>query len=232
LEEEYFVGEENKHRIQNENGCSILGYTEYRLPDGNLVRAHPNFRSEGPFYDWCIIPDPNDEYDYAVQHLIQNKRKVPDHFLRCPRLSKVEEKWGVNHLPSRVLAFYKHPETDTAMALVLPCRPWMYINENKSSTITEHWNVQSELRQFEMGTDGKLMEIDDIQNPRKSWTNRENRYVPMYHLVEVDKIKEVVFGIQENGPFSTCWKNDGGNVIIVSDRYTSWGNEFEDFTDD
>jgi hypothetical protein len=138
----------------------------------------------------------------------------------------------VNHLPSRVLAFYKHPETDTAMALVLPCRPWMYINENKSSTITEHWNVQSELRQFEMGTDGKLMEIDDIQNPRKSWTNRENRYVPMYHLVEVDKIKEVVFGIQENGPFSTCWKNDGGNVIIVSDRYTSWGNEFEDFTDD
>jgi hypothetical protein len=54
----------------------------------------------------------------------------------------------------------------------------------------------------------------------------------MYHLVEADKIREVVFGIQENGPFSMCWKHDGGNVIIVSDRYTSWGNEFEDFTDD
>jgi hypothetical protein len=81
--------------------------------------------------------------------------------------------------------------------------------------------------------DGKLMEIDDIQNPRKSCRrNRENRYVPMYHLVEADKIREVVFGIQENGPFSTCWKTDGGNVIIVSDRNTSWGNKFEDFTDD
>jgi hypothetical protein len=74
LEEEYFVGEENKHRIQNENGCSIFGYTEYRLPNGNIVQAHPNFRSEGPFYDWCIIPDPNNEYDYAVQHLIQHYR--------------------------------------------------------------------------------------------------------------------------------------------------------------
>jgi hypothetical protein len=142
----------------------------------------------------------------------------------------------MNHLPSRVLAFYKHPETGIAMALVLPCRPWMYINENKSSTITKHWNVQSELRPFEMGTDGKLMEIidddDDDQNMRKSSTNRECRYVPMYHLVEAEQIREVVFGIQENGPFSTCWKNDGGNVIIVTDRYTSWGNEFEDFTDD
>jgi hypothetical protein len=27
LEEKYFVGEENQHRIQNESGCSILGYT-------------------------------------------------------------------------------------------------------------------------------------------------------------------------------------------------------------
>jgi hypothetical protein len=119
LEEEYFVGEENKHRIRNESG-----YTEYRLPNRNIVRAHPNFPSEGPFYDWCIIPNPNDEYDYAVQHLIQNKRKFPDHFLRCPRLSKVKEKWGMNHLPSHVVAFYKHPETGMAMALVLPCRPW------------------------------------------------------------------------------------------------------------
>jgi hypothetical protein len=80
----------------------------------------------------------------------------------------------VNHLPSHVLAFYKHPDTGMAMELVLPCRPWMYMNENKSSTITEHWNVQSELRQFEMGTDGKLMEIDDNQNPRKYCRNREN----------------------------------------------------------
>jgi hypothetical protein len=90
------------------------------------------------------------------------------------------------------------------------------------------------MRNFEMGTDGKLMEIidEDCQNPRKSSTKRENRYVPIYHLVQAEKIREVMFGIQENGPFSTCWKIDGGNVIIVSDRYTSWGNEFEDFTDD
>jgi hypothetical protein len=108
----------------------------------------------------------------------------------------------------------------------------MYINENKSSTITEHWNVQSDLRAFEMGTDGKLMEIDDSQNSGKPSTSRKSRFVSMYHLVEADQIREVVFGIQENGPFSKCWKNDGGNVIIVSDRYTSWGNKFEDFTDD
>jgi hypothetical protein len=38
-----------------------------------------------------------------------------------------------------------------------------------------------------MGTDGKLMEIDDNQNPRKYCRNRENWYVPMYHLVEADK---------------------------------------------
>jgi hypothetical protein len=82
---------------------------------------------------------------------------------------KVEEKWGMNHLPCHVLALYKHPETG------------IDINENKSSTITEHWNVQSDLRAFEMGTDGKLMEIDDRQNSSKPSTSRESRFVSMYH---------------------------------------------------
>jgi hypothetical protein len=76
------------------------------------------------------------------------------------------------------------------------------------------------MREFEMGTGMKLMEIDDSQNLPRHSTSQELCYIPIYHLVESDQIREVAFWIQENGPFSTCWKNNGGNVFIVSDRYT------------
>jgi hypothetical protein len=65
--QEYIEGEENEEIIAAQDVC-ILGYTEYQLPDGCLVRAHPNYRSEGPFYDWCIVRDPNDGHDIGTQH--------------------------------------------------------------------------------------------------------------------------------------------------------------------
>jgi hypothetical protein len=231
FEEEFLFGPDNLHRLESIGTCTILGFTEYRLPNGQIVRAHPNYRSEGPFYDWCVIPDPNQGKDYAVRHL-DSKRPLPEHLRRSEMLSRVEEKWGINHVPCRVLAFFKHPETATAMALVLPCRPWMNMNEKKTSTITEHWNVQCELRPFVRDEDGKLQEVEcnTDKNGRQSLPRgTEWFYVPMYHMVPASTIKEVVFAIQENGPFADCWGKDGGNAIIVSDRVTTWGDCFEDF---
>jgi hypothetical protein len=51
----------------------------------------------------------------------------------------------------------------------------------------------------------------------------------MYHLVEAASIKEVVFGIQENGIFSSTWDKNGGNALIICDRKNNWGREFLDF---
>ena len=44
----------NKQRDVGNNGEPIMGFTEYRR-SGILFRAHPNYRSEGPFYDWANI---------------------------------------------------------------------------------------------------------------------------------------------------------------------------------
>jgi hypothetical protein len=217
--QEYIVGEDNEEIIAAQDVC-IVGYTEYQLPDGTLVRAHPNYRSEGPFYDWCIVRDPNDGHDIGTQH----KRKLAYCEERCTSLSRVQNKWGNDHLPCRVLAFYKHPHTGVAMAMILPCRPWMNQNEQKSSVITEHWNIQCARTSFYKGNDGILYD--------KHAVGRKHvyRYMPMYHLVEANCIKEVVFGIQENGVFSETWDTTGGNALIICDRKTLWGKEFLDFS--
>jgi hypothetical protein len=145
----------------------------------------------------------------------------------------VELQYGKDFLPCRVIAFFQHPDSNIAMALILPCRPWMKINENQSSTIIEHWNVQCEQRVYEKQSDGSLREvlITEEECDRRLRPNEVFRYVPMYHIIEATKIRQVIFGIQENGPLSDCWKEDEGNLLIVSDRVNSWGNEFEDFTD-
>jgi hypothetical protein len=224
VEEEYFWEGEDNATNERDNGTTervIFGYTEYQLPCGNLVRAHPNFRSEGPFYDWCIVPDPNEEHDYAVEHI--SVRKVPESLHRCKSLSLIEQKWGRNHVPCRVLALYKHPENGTPMAIIHPCRPWMEVNNHKSSVITEHWNLQCSLVNFYKRPDGTLSERN---GPGRTIVRR---YLPMYHLVEAKSIKEVVFGVQENGVFPKFWNETGGNVIIISDRYETWGDCFEDF---
>jgi hypothetical protein len=38
----------------------IMGYTEYMLPSGELIRAHPDYGGKGALYDWAIIVDPAD----------------------------------------------------------------------------------------------------------------------------------------------------------------------------
>jgi hypothetical protein len=89
----------------------------------------------------------------------------------------------------------------------------MNLNENQSSTIIEHWNVQCEQRVYEITEE----ECDRCLRP-----NEVFQYVPMYHIIEATKIRQVIFGVQENGPLSDCWKEDEGNLLIVSDRVNSW----------
>ena len=43
----------------------IVGYTEYIGNGGVRFRAHPNLGNKGPWYDWCILEDPNDNQDYT-----------------------------------------------------------------------------------------------------------------------------------------------------------------------
>jgi hypothetical protein len=108
----------------------------------------------------------------------------------------------------------------------------MNINENQSLTITEHWNVQCKQRVYEKQSDGTLREVQTEEtSDRRLRPNEVFQYVPLYHIIEALNIRELIFGIQENGALSDCWKDDEGNVILVSDHLNSWGNKFEDFSD-
>jgi hypothetical protein len=65
----------------------IKGYTEYMLPSGEIVRAHPNYGGNGALYNWAIIVDPANRYDYLHGTVIPEL--VNEH--NEPLLSRVEK---------------------------------------------------------------------------------------------------------------------------------------------
>jgi hypothetical protein len=86
----------------------IMGYTEYMLPSGELIRAHPNYGGKGALYDWAIIVDPADRYDYLLGTQIPQLLDKDG----SPCLSRVES-IHLDHVPGRIIALFCDPETGT-----------------------------------------------------------------------------------------------------------------------
>jgi hypothetical protein len=93
--EEYF-----QNRSAQEIMPNILGYTEYALPSGDIIRSHPNYGGKGALYDWAIILDPSDRYDYLLGTRIPQLLDEDN----TPCLSKVESNHP-KHVPGRIIAY-------------------------------------------------------------------------------------------------------------------------------
>jgi len=57
-------------------------WTEARVADGACLRAHPNYRSGGEWYDWCIVKIPESSTHQRKPKTTRKKRKSPD--IICP----------------------------------------------------------------------------------------------------------------------------------------------------
>ena len=63
------------------------------------------------------------------------------------QLSYVDDKYGEYHVPARIMLLYLDPRTGVNMACVHACRPWMQMNQARSSVITESWHLQHYIHQ-------------------------------------------------------------------------------------
>ena len=92
-------------------------HTEY-CKDGFQYRAHPNYQSAGPWYDWVVV-----KYEKEVFRPVGRERKR----------QKVTEQYEV---PAKLLGFL--PTTDTTYAIVHPCG-W---RGNTLSVLLETWCLE------------------------------------------------------------------------------------------
>jgi hypothetical protein len=215
--EEYFQNISGKH----EETVIIDGFTEYMLPSGEVVRAHPNYGGRGPLYDWSIIEDPSDRYDYLSGVHVPQLVDEQDN----PIISRIEKRFP-KHVPARLIAFFRDSKENQDMAIVHACRPWSAKNYEHSSVITESWNLQVVKQKFWKSDDGIM------RQERSSAEDIEiERMAPMYHVVPAHVIKEGLFAVQEDDMLAECWpsSNATGHVLVVHDRDQFWSDEFLKF---
>jgi hypothetical protein len=203
---------------EGEGSPIIRGYTKYRLPSGELVHAHPNYGGKGSLYDWAVIIEPAERYDFFQGKTIP--QLVNEH--NEPLMSKIEKLYP-NHVPARIIALFKDPKTGKDMAIVHACHPWSSKNYEHSSVITESWNLQVVRQKFWELEDGSLS-----PQPNPDARAEVERLAPIYHVIPAQCIKEGLFAIQEDNVLANSWpmNNASGHVLVIHDRETFWADEF------
>jgi hypothetical protein len=110
--------------------------------------------------------------------------------------SYVDVHYGEGHVPARIVALVKSPRTGHDCAIVHPCRPWMVMNQERRSVISESWHLQH-----------KVHAEDGLQHPV---------YVAIKASSLVDQIRVFMetMGIQET------WtdREGSGHVILLTKR--------------
>ena len=107
-------------------------------------------------------------------------------------------------MPARIMAFYKSPRTGKEYAIVHACRPWMTLNQERSSVISESWHLQHEVHAG-----------DRRQHPVYN-------YIKARNLVDCVRVIMKTPGIQNSWP---DWEGSG-HVILLTLRLKHWAESF------
>ncbi len=154
--EEWIAKAENRHHYRETVYC----YTEWSNK-GETFRAHPNYRSEGAWYDWAAVIWEEGETDQAVApngdsssdgessmgSPTRKRQRVEDDQL----LAINAENWpiedgtimrsedGTAEYPAMLLAFFRHPATGEARVIVHSA-----LRQDKTwqSKICERWSLE------------------------------------------------------------------------------------------
>jgi hypothetical protein len=114
-------------------------YTEIKLSNKQILRAHPNYCGAGPLYDFAVIPADNWE-DTLQDDFLKTKHEYPTESHNNSHISNLFP----NHVPCRLLAFYKDPIDGLPKALVHRCAPRTEWNINRDSVLIESWTLEAE----------------------------------------------------------------------------------------
>ncbi len=175
-------------------------WTEYKR-DGNQFRAHPNFRSDGPWYDWVNIlfdMEGNDDDSSSVSA-------------------------AGSFFPAKILCFYNNPDNGNICALVHTCSEK---EDADYAPICDEWFLEYAEQLVCTVTEEELANGQLHARRRK-----ERLLFPVLRSVSVEAFGEPLFVVQEvPGVHESFVKAKTtkyyNRCIVVKNREEFWANEF------
>jgi hypothetical protein len=118
------------------------------LPNGESVRAHPNFGNSGPIYDFVLVPGKNIQPHTKSKKRNHKKRPYdrnePHFHDRYPF-----------HVPARVISFFTDPDDGIDKAFVHQCEERTEWNKLNDSVLSESWTLETQTDNYYIADDGK-----------------------------------------------------------------------------
>ncbi len=106
--------------LHGQHSASI--YTEYKHY-GDIMRAHPNYRSDGPWYDWVMV---------ALEGQASSSKRKQGR--------NIQGHWDIKFIPAKVLCFFQVDSyTNSTFALIHPCRRSKHSGD---SILFERWQLE------------------------------------------------------------------------------------------
>ncbi len=159
-------------------------FTEYKR-DGQIICAHPNHNSYGPWYDWVMI-------EFNIDWDIESVPSETDS-------NECSGEFGHSLFPAKVICYYWTNLCNEIMSLVHSCT----INWHKDSTVLfEHWQ-----KEYQNSDDGHFLipvvtnvSVDSFSDP--VFVVEDN---PTLEKIERNKTKKYNWGVTVVLPYDTCW---------------------------
>ena len=214
-------------------------HTEVSFPLPNhpneqvTLRCHPNYKNEGPWYDWVMV-----EYD-STDYFFQHKSKYKSTLAAYEKSNKEEPWCPIKHttqyedqfVPSKVLAVASVPpeddDDDGIRILVHPCLFRTTGSQTEDdTTLLEFWHLAYTSLHKDLPGTGRAYHGGNL-------ALEEQRYdAPQLNWIRTDSILctclviEETPGLHQSVP--TDWKGRPGSRVILVRGRDRWGGEFTD----
>ena len=126
-----FLERQFKHALPRLNYQTFNIVTEHQR-EGQVFRAHPFYRSQQAWHDWCMFRFAKENGDNKNWR----ERTFPD---KVHYGDDDETGQQFHYAPGKILAFVQH-EDESVDAIVLGC----HYRHKQSSPISTHWKIQYE----------------------------------------------------------------------------------------
>jgi hypothetical protein len=210
FEMEYFSDHEQTHDKENKLTRPIICvYTEAMVNRNVTIRAHPNYAGAGSIYDFAIVPSINT--DVPNNKADENESYISELF--------------PNHVPCRILSFFKDPVDGQPKALVHKCAQRTKWNKQRDSVLVESWTLVSDVHNLFLSSDNTYY---DEPSENGDIYKSVQRLRPVYSCVPLSCIKGGLWAVPDADVFADFEpvKKESFHVMVVKDRDSLWANEF------
>lgn len=193
---------DNKDLQLEEDGEGVIVYSELHLNDDEktIFRAHPNFRSEGAWYDWAMIKYWDDDESNETDN--DDKSDETDKSVR---------------VPVKILGFlHNKNDKDDPYVIIHPCRFQTEKEKEISNGIFSHWTIDYKTVDTNNGKKKKHYAEPAFALENASFINGH------VYAVEADPLLFVRRYLK--APWKTGYSLYNGEfkVVVAKDQFDSW----------